>query len=419
MPVFRYTGLDASGRPVKGLKDAESPKALRVALKREGIYLTDVFSDAGAKGGAKGGTGEAPSLMTRLKQARANRSVSTQEVSLTTRQLATLLHAGIPLVESLQALIEQVDNEGLKRVLATVRERVNEGRALADAMAEHPKLFPHLYVNMIRAGEASGTLDSVLTRLADFMETQQKLRSKVRGAMTYPVIMVVVAVLIISVLMVVVVPKITAIFDGLGATLPLNTRILIKSSQIMSDWWWLIFPSIGLCIFGLYRYVQTPKGRARYDKVLLKLPLFGKLLRMVAISRFAKTLATMLASGVPLLRSLEIVKNVIGNTVIANVVEKASVAIREGESIAAPLRRSGEFPPLVTHMIAVGERSGQLESMLENVANNYDSEVDNRVGRLTTALEPMMILSMGVIVGFIVLSILRPILMMNEFVGGQ
>jgi general secretion pathway protein F len=217
--------------------------------------------------------------------------------------------------------------------------------------------------------------------------------------------------------MVVVVPKITVIFEGLGKALPLNTRILIFTANLLSGWWWLIAPCIGLMIWGFLRYIKTPRGRAIWDRFTLKAPLFGKILRMVAISRFAKTLSTMLSSGVPLLRSLEIVKNVVGNTVIMDVVDKAAVAIREGESIAAPLKRSGQFPPLVTHMIAVGERSGQLETMLENVSRAYDFEVEGRVAKLTTALEPMMILVMGAIVGFIVLSVIRPILMMNEFVG--
>jgi general secretion pathway protein F len=418
MAVYKYIGLDGAGKQVKGLKDAESPKALRAALKRDGIYVTDLSADAGSSGAGGAGAATSNSLLARIRRYRTLGSVSVQEVSLTTRQLGVLLHAGIPLAEALIALVEQVDNEGLKRPLATIRERVNEGKALADAMGEHPRIFPQLYVNMVRAGEASGTLDSVLARLADFMDDQDRIRSKVKGALTYPAIMVVVSVLIISVLMVVVVPKITAIFEGLGKALPLNTRLLIFTANLMSNWWWLIAPLVGLMSWGFLRYIKTPKGRVRWDRFTLKSPVFGRILRMVAISRFSKTLATMLSSGVPLLRSLEIVKNVVDNTVIADVVEKASVAIREGESIAAPLKRSGQFPPLVTHMIAVGERSGQLETMLENVSRAYDFEVEGRVARLTTALEPVMILVMGAIVGFIVLSVIRPILMMNEFVGG-
>ena len=270
---------------------------------------------------------------------------------------------------------------------------------------------------MVSAGESAGNLDAVLFRLADFLDAQNRLKSKVMSAMFYPIAMVGIGVVIMGILMTTVVPKLTTIFTDLGKELPWNTQILIFVSQLIGGWWWaLIIGAVGGSIL-IRRWLRTPRGRAWWDRIVLKLWVVGPLVRMFAISRFAKTLATMLASGVPLLRALEIVKGILGNVTLTKVVEEARESIKEGESIAAPLRRSGEFPPIVTHMIAVGERTGQLEGMLENVASSYDVEVDMKIARLTTLLEPVMILVMGGSVAFVVFSILRPILQMNEFVS--
>jgi general secretion pathway protein F len=293
---------------------------------------------------------------------------------------------------------------------------VNEGSSLADALKEHPKVFSDLYVNMIRAGETSGALDVVLVRLADFTEAQAQLRNKIIGAMLYPAIMVCVGIAIVGILFVVVIPKVTKIFEDMNVTLPWTTRILIGVSGFARDYWYLILIAVPLLIYGARRYLKTPAGRAWWDRTQLKAPVFGELLRMLALSRFAKTLATLLASGVQLLVALDIVKNIVGNTLLAGVVEQARDAIREGESIAAPLKRSGQFPPLVYHMIAIGERSGQLEEMLQNVARSYEAQVEMRVAALTSLLEPIMIVLMGGGVAFIVFSILMPIMQLNTFV---
>jgi general secretion pathway protein F len=339
-------------------------------------------------------------------------------VAVITRQLGTLLKAGVPLAESLGALVDQVERPGLKRVLADVKTQVNEGSSLGDAMARHQKVFQELYVNMVRAGEASGNLEGVMFRLADFLEAQNKLRAKVISALFYPVVMTVIGAGIMAILMISVVPKVTAIFADTGKALPWNTQLLIAISDTVSSWKGLVLLGVLLVAIQMFRrWKRTPRGRAAVDRMILKMWVIGPLARQIAITRFAKTLATMLASGVPLLRALDIVKTILGNTVLEKVVEDAKSSIQEGESIAAPLKRSGEFPPIVTHMIAVGERSGQLEQMLEEVAHAYDLEIDLKMARLTTLLEPVMILLMGGSVAFVVFSILMPIMEMNEFVS--
>ena len=305
----------------------------------------------------------------------------------------------------------------MQRALAEVRTKVNEGTSLADALALHPKIFPDLYVNMVRSGEAAGNLDAVLMRLSEFLDSQARLRAKVTGAMVYPIVMAVVGMLITGMLMVVVVPKITEIFDDLGKSLPWNTQLLIFVSRITGDYWWLLLILLVAGIILFRRWKRSETGKPKWDGFVLRIWYVGPLVRMIAIGRFARTLGTLLGSGVPLLRALEIVKHLLGNHVLVEAVENARVAIREGESIATMLGKSGQFPPMVTRMIAVGERAGQLEGMLENVAEAYEAEAELKIGRLTTLMEPLLILVMGGTVGFIVFSILLPILEMNEMVG--
>jgi general secretion pathway protein F len=256
----------------------------------------------------------------------------------------------------------------------------------------------------------------VLVRLADLTESQAQLRNKIIGAMLYPAIMVVVGIAIVSILFVVVIPKVTKIFEDMNVALPWTTRILIAVSSFARDYWYLVVAILPVVVFGVRRWMKTSRGRAWWDRTQLRAPVFGELVRMLALSRFAKTLATLLASGVPLLTAMDIVKNIVSNTLLADVIEKARDSIREGESIAAPLKRSGQFPPLVYHMIAIGERSGQLEEMLQNVAKSYEAQVEMRIGALTSLLEPVMIVAMGGGVAFIVFSILMPIMQLNTFI---
>ena len=415
MPVFEYNGLTEAGKNVKGLRDAESSKALRSLLRKDGVFLTEArAADALAIASGPQKTGLAREVD--VGAALGFGGVSSQDLAIATRQLATLIGAGITLVESLTALVDQVEHPRLKKILGVVKQKVNEGSSLADALGEHPKVFTTLYINMIRAGESSGALDVVLVRLADFTESQAQLRNKLIGAMLYPAIMICVGIAIVGILFVVVIPKVTKIFEDMNVTLPWTTRILIAFSSFARDYWYVLLIGIPAIVAGVLKWVSTPRGRAWWDKTQLKAPVFGDLVRMLAISRFSKTLATLLASGVPLLTAMDIVKNIVSNSLLSNVIADARDAIREGESIAAPLKRSGHFPPLVYHMIAIGEKSGQLEEMLQNVSRSYDSQVEMRITALTSLLEPVMIVTMGVGVAFIVFSILMPIMQLNTFI---
>jgi general secretion pathway protein F len=406
MGVYAYKGIDARGKSVKGIRDADSAKALRTVLKRDGILATDILEHSEA----------AKKAARDIDFGRLFRRVSSLDVALATRQLSVLLRSGVPLVEALSALIDQLDHPELKAAFTDTRNQVNEGSTLADALKAHPKFFLPLYVNLVAAGEASGTLEEVLGRLAEFLDEQTRLQSKVRGALAYPLVMAVVVVLILFLMMSVVVPKVTAIFDNFNQTLPWYTSLLIWVSDIFSNYWWLLAGLMGGGIYWFRRWRASAEGRRKWDLFMLEVPLFGPLLIMVAVARFARTLATLLASGVPVLTAMDITRNVLGNTELMRIVEEARASVREGEGIAKPLRQAGRFPPMVTHMIAVGERSGQLEEMLLHVADAYDQQIEVRVGAMTSILEPLLIVVMGVIVGGIAFAILMPLLRLNEMI---
>lgn len=421
MPVFQFKGVDGKGRSQSGMRDADNLRALRANLRKDGIFVTEAkeasmrAKEAGLVAADLAVGMINPKAM--LKRMQERQKASQLQIAVLTRQLGTLIKAGVPLAESLGALVDQIDQIRLKRVLADVKTQVNEGSGLADAMGHHPDVFEELYVNMVRAGEASGALDVVLFRLSDFLDAQNKLSGKVTSALFYPIVMAVIAIGVISLLMITVVPKVTVIFADTGKALPWNTQMLIAVSTFMADYWYTLPFVFGGAAFVFRRWHKTAVGRESFDRFKLRLPIFGNISRRVAIARFSRTLATLLASGVQLLRALDVVKPILGNVVLVKVIEEAKTAIQEGESIAAPLKRSGEFPPVVVHMIAVGERSGQLEAMLINIADAYDIEVDLAIGRLTSLLEPIMILIMGGTVGFVLSSVLSPIMEMNEFVG--
>lgn len=403
MPVYEYKGLNRAGKTVKGIHDAETRNALRQALQAKGIFVTKIYEGKG-----EASRGEVSAQMFAR--------VSLQDIAILTRQMATLIRAGIPLVEALTALSEQSDKEELTRTISDIRRKVNEGSSLANALSDHPKHFSNLYVNMVKAGESSGNLDVVLARLTEFIDAQIDLRSKLIGAMIYPVLMMVVGVVVLLLIFAFVIPKVTAIFQDQGEALPWITSLLIGISEFLGNWWFLLMPGTVAAAFGFVYWKRSEQGIRIWDRFVLKVPVFGKLIRMVAISRFASTLGTLLASGVPLLTALDIVKNILGNSRLVEVIEDARVNIREGESIAQPLKRSGEFPPLVTHMIAVGERSGQLEEMLENVAASYKQQTDIQIQSMTKLLEPLMIVGLGIGVAVIVFAVMLPILELNQTV---
>jgi general secretion pathway protein F len=331
--------------------------------------------------------------------------------------MATLLRSGIPLAETLGALVEQITNVRFKTPVSEVRTAVNEGMSLADALAKHPKLFDELFVSMVRAGEVAGNLDEVLSRLADFLENTQKLKSKIQGAMIYPMVMVVVGAGIMTVLMVKVIPEITTMFTQQGKTLPLNTRLLIGVSGFLGHNLLLLLIGLIAGIFLFLRWIRSRDGKPRWHRFVLGLPVVGELVRTVNVGRFARTLGTMLQSGVPMLRALDTAKQIVGNVLIQQAVEDAKRAVTEGESLATTLKKSGQFPATMIHMTAVGERAGQLEQMLERVAVTYEAEVDTKLSRLTALLEPLMLVIMGGAVAFIVFSILQPIMDLGQLGG--
>lgn len=407
MPVYEYIGIDNKGKRATGIVDAENERAARQKLRRMNVFPTTV----GIQGALKG---KKFSLGSEVNLGKYFQRVKTQDLAMMTRQMSTLISAGIPLVDSLSALIEQVENVKLRSVLSQIRERVTGGGKLSDSLKEHPKIFNELYVNMVNAGESSGALDIVLQRLAEFTEGQAKLRSRIIGAMIYPAIMSIVGLALMMMLIVYVVPKVMGIFEDVQATLPLPTRILMGISNAITNYWYIVIIVLVIIIYGVRRYVRTPKGRERFHKQVLKTPLVGRLERMIVISRFTRTLSTLLSSGVPLLASLDIVRNIVTNVVLRRIIEQTRENVREGQSVAEPLRRSGEFPPIVTQMIAIGERTGELERMLERIADSYDTQVDSTISALMTLMEPLMILVMAGVVSFIVMSILLPIMKLNQ-----
>jgi general secretion pathway protein F len=411
MPVYHYKGYRNDGGAATGIIDAESPKVARVKLRKVGVFPTDMVeqtsatasSKIGSPGRSSVGIGRSPAL-------------STTDVAMMTRQLATLLVAGLPLVEALGVMVEQTEKKAVKSLMADIREELRGGASYSAVLERYPREFSQIYVHMVRAGEASGALDQILFRLAEFLEKQLGLKHKVTNAVLYPALMLIVGVSVLFFLMTFVVPKITAVFTSLKQALPWPTVVLMSISHFLADYWALILGGIGLVVWALRRALKTEAGQITADRWLLKIPLIGEVARMVAISRLTSTLATMLASGVQLLDAMDVAKRVMNNRILEQAVEGARQNIREGETIAEPLKRSGEFPALVTHMIAVGERSGEMEEMLRRIGQIYDGEVDRVITRFTSLLEPIMILVMGILVFFIVVAILLPIFEMGQMV---
>ncbi len=416
MALYEWKGVNATGKAVTGTREAEGPKALRQLLRKDGVVVTG-FDLAKGNAKAKEQAAKSSGLSRQVDLGGLLGGVRKVEVAAFTRQMATLLRAGIPLAETLGALTDQVTNVRFRTSLSEVRAAVNEGSNLADAMAKHPKLFDELFVSMVRAGEAAGNLDEVLTRLADFLENAQKLKSKVQSAMVYPLVMLVVGVVIMVVLMAKVVPQITEMFVSQGKTLPVNTRMLIWSSNFIGNHFLLLLIGTVVSVVLFVNWSRSEKGKPIWHRVILKMWIVGPLARSLNVGRFARTLGTMLKSGVPLLRALEIGKQIVGNVLIRAAIEDAKTAVTEGESLATTLRKSGQFPPTMIHMVAVGERAGQLEAMLERVADTYEAEVDIKLGRLASLLEPLMLVFMGGAVAFIVFSILQPIMDLGQLGG--
>ncbi len=403
MPIFTYKAIDAKGRPKRGTVDADTAREAREKLRRQEIRVTDMERVEAAAREAKG----KPKPLLR-------RGVSVQSLATFTRQFATLLRSGVHLAEGLSVLVQQIEDRRLEVALRDVREKVVGGSSLADALSFHPRLFSDLYINMVRAGEASGNLDQVLERLADYMQTQAKLRSKMISAMTYPAIMVCVGVGVVIFLMTSVVPKITQVLLKKGNVLPAPTEILIASCDLVKDWWWLALIGIVLGFINLRLFIATEKGRLWFDSALLRVPIIGSLAKKQAISRFAVTLSTLIKSGLPVHESLLIVARVVNNSLLARVIRDVHDRILEGADVSTPIRVSKIFPPMVGYMVSVGEQSGQLEDVLDRIAEAYEGEVDTAIQRMIAVVEPMIIVFLAVVVGFIVLAVLLPLLQLNK-----
>ncbi len=407
MPVFEFTALDAKGKTTSGIIDADSAQAARQKLRSAGKFPVSI--------------GEAQEVQT--KKTRKGFSpaawlsrVKPSDVALTTRQLATLIGAGFPLVSALDALLPQTNSHALKRILARVKDLIVEGNSFAHALSKFPGIFPPIYINMVRAGETSGTLEIVLERLAEITEKQQALSNRIQASLAYPVFMLFFGAVVLFILLTYIVPTITSIFTDMKQVLPTPTRVLIGLSAFFKGYWWVILLGLVAAAMAVRQFRKTEKGRRWSDSTILKMPVFGNLIRKLAVARFSRTLGSLLENGVTMLIALDIVKNIVGNIQIADTVTQAAEEVGKGKSLWLSLSEGRVFPMLSIQMVQVGEQSGELEKMLYKVADVFENEVETTILRLTSYLEPVMILVMGCVVGFIVLSICLPIFEMNQLI---
>lgn len=402
MPVYNYKAINDKGESVKGAVSAESVKIASDRLRKGGIYLSSIKEASASR---------------RSSVSLPWNRVSISELAVMTRQFSTLISSGLPLEMSLVALYDQTDDQKLKGILSQVRSRVSEGSSLHSALEEHEGTFSGLYVSMVRVGEASGTLDIVLDRLADFLEKQLELTSKIRGAMIYPAIMFVVGLGVLVFMMTFVIPKVANIFEASNKALPFVTVVLIGASDFLRENFVLLLLFLAVVLFFGHRYVRTPSGKKVYDRFSLRVPVFGKMSSKVMISRFTRTLATLLSSGIPLLESIRVSESVMGNSLYVDSIRDVRVKVAEGAAFGGCLAQTGIFPPLMVRMVSVGEEAGKMEVMLSKVADMYDTEVDGMLATLTSLLEPVMILIMGVVMGFIVFAILLPVLNLTSVIS--
>ncbi|MBW2514734.1 MAG: type II secretion system inner membrane protein GspF [Deltaproteobacteria bacterium] len=407
MPVFEYTALDIKGKSATGILDAESASMARQKLRTMQKFPVSIHEVADLSKQEAKQTRSVASVFYRVKQT---------DIAAMTRQLATLIGAGFPLVSAIDALIPQTASKAFKPILAQIKDAIVEGNSFAGALANYPAIFTSLYINMVRAGESSGTLEIVLEQLADITEKQQALKTRIRSALAYPVLMACVGILVLFLLITFIVPNITSIFEDMEQVLPLPTILLIDISNFFKKFWWGLLVVLVLIWLGFRSFKKTTTGRHMVDKAKLRLPLFGPIFQKLAVARFTRTLGSLLENSVTLLTSLEIVKNIAGNTQIAMAIEHAADEVSKGQGLGNSLAASTAFPQLSIQMIQVGEQSGELENLLLKIATMYENEVESRVMSVTSLLEPVMILVMGIVLGFVVLSICLPIFEMNQLI---
>ncbi len=401
MPTFKVTASDKAGRKVNRTVEASSQGEAVTMLRREGYSALDIQEERAPAKAAAGRKGPSP-------------RVSGADLAIFTRQFATMIGAGIPVLECLDVLTQQANDPGFRRCLETVIEDIRGGTDLSTSMSRHPKVFTHIYVNMIKAGEASGQLEAILVRLAEYMEATVKLKREITSAMTYPIISLTMIFLVTGFLMIFIIPKFKEIFVQLNVDLPLPTAIVLRTSEIMVQYWWgVLLGLVGLIVAALI-FKRTETGGLIIDKMTLKVPVFGPLFQKVALSRFARTFSTLIKSGVPILGALEIVASTSGNRVIEATVSSCKDSIRAGDPLSKPLSQSPVFPPMVVRMISIGEKSGALEQLLEKISQFYDEQVAAAVESLTSMIEPIMIAIMGVVVGGIVISVFLPIVKIQQ-----
>ncbi len=409
MPTYVFIGRNQLNQQVRGERTAANREQLESMLRREQVTVLSVQEKGRDTAIAL------PKL--------AGGSVSAKELAIFTRQFSVMIDAGLPLVQCLEILASQQDkNKYFKQVLTQVRTDVESGSTLSDAMSKHPKVFDNLYTNMVAAGETGGILDTILQRLATFIEKIVKLRSDVISALIYPSAVIALAVAVISVIMIVVIPAFRNIFEGLlgpGERLPLPTEIVIGLSAFMASYWWLLLIVIGAIAASIRAWYKTPGGRLFIDRLLLKIPIIGDILLKIAVARFSRTLATLLSSGVPILESLDITARTAGNVIVANAINRVRDSIEQGQTIVEPLKASGVFPSMVCQMIGVGEQTGALDAMLSKIADFYELEVDAAIANLLTLIEPVMIGFLGVTIGGIVIAMYLPLFVLVGKLAGR
>ncbi len=400
MPSFEWKGRDRNGNPQTGVLIGDSKEAVIAALRRQQIVITTVKEKGKEIALPKFGGG-----------------VKSKDIAIFTRQFSVMIDAGLPLVQCLDILGQQQENKGFQKILLQVRQDVEGGSSLAEAMRKHPQGFDELYVNMVGAGEAGGILDTILQRLAAYIEKSVKLKSQVKSALVYPVAVVGIAIVVVYVILWKVIPVFSSLFEGLGAQLPFLTRVVVAASKFIGNFWWLIFILLFAGAFALRQYYATDQGRYQIDKLMLRLPALGLLLRKIAVARFCRTLGTLLSSGVPILDSLEITAKTAGNAVIEEAVFQVRKEVEQGKTLAEPLSKTQQFPPMVCQMIAVGEHTGAMDTMLSKIADFYEDEVDSAVEGMMSLIEPVIIAFLGVVIGLIVVAMYLPMFSLISQIG--
>lgn len=405
MPDFNYKAMDGSGDEISGTIEAPNENAAVAQLREQGYRPFEVNEES--SGGFD--LSAIPFI--------GGSSIDNEELALFTRQMATLLEAGLPLLRSVNIMQDQTENEEFQEVLGEISQDIQGGASFSEALEEHPSIFDDLYINMIKAGEVGGVLETVLERLAEFAEKAQELKTKIRGAVMYPAVVLCIAIGVVIFLLIFVLPTFISLFEQMDVKLPLPTRIVIFVSEVLQNQWWLL---LGLGIgayYGVKAYYNTEAGEYNLDKLKLNIPIFGPLFRKVSTARFTRTLGTLIRSGVPILQAIEIVQDTIGNRVIADTMDDVYDSISEGDTISEPLYEAGVFAPMVTHMISVGEETGNLDEMLGRIADTYEMQVDEMVEGLSSMIEPLLILFMGVMVGVIVTAMFFPMFQLVNAVG--